>query len=349
MQLRLPLAKDGEKGPLAPEGLALAKFSLSGSRGVTMIKVDVVSGFLGSGKTTLVKKLLQVHQKEKIVLIENEFGDIGIDGELIEREGFEVFEISSGCICCIMQKDFVQMLDRIIKEFHPQRIIIEPTGISILSEIIDILCKPEFVSLLQINSLVTIVDSVNYLQQCETFGEFFEDQITNASVLILSKSQFVDSQMVDEIITSIREFNQDGEIISKLWDSMGPEEFESLLAGQTDLDFTDLLHTDYKPCSENEFEVLALKTSRAYSQEELEQILSLLSQQQYGLVLRGKGFLKNSQGFLEFSYTNGQYTVSMSKFKTSPKLCLIGKNLKEKEIKNLFKVKNGGLLSWLKF
>ena len=314
-----------------------------------MIKVDVISGFLGSGKTTLVKKLLQAHLQEKVVLIENEFGDIGIDGDLMEREGFEVFEISSGCICCIMQKDFVQMLARIIEEFHPQRIIIEPTGISILSEIIDILHKPQFSSLLQINSLVTVVDSVNYLQQCEVFGEFFEDQITNASVLTLSKSQLVDRKTIAEITTSLREFNQDGEIISKPWDALGPEELETLLDAQADLDLSDILHTDYKPCSENEFEALALKTSRTFSQEELERCLSLLSQPQYGQVLRGKGFLKGSQGFLDFSYTNGQFTVSPSRFKSSGKLCLIGKNLREADIKALFKIKGGGLLSWLKF
>lgn len=313
-----------------------------------MIKVDVISGFLGSGKTTLVKKLLQVHHKEKVVLIENEFGDIGIDGELIEREGFEVFEISTGCICCIMQKDFVQMLTRIIEEFRPERIIIEPTGISILSEIIDILRKPEFTSSLQINSLVTVVDSVNYLQQCEVFGEFFEDQITNASVLTLSKSQLVDNDTIDKIITSLREFNQDEEIISKPWDALGPEEFEHLLDGQADLDLSDLLYTDYKPCSENEFETLALKTSRTFSQEELELTLSLLSQPQYGQVLRGKGFLKSAKGFLDFSYTNGQFMVSPSKFKSSGKLCLIGKSLKEKEIKDLFKIESGGILNWLK-
>jgi G3E family GTPase len=314
-----------------------------------MIKVDVISGFLGSGKTTLVKKLLQAHQKEKVVLIENEFGDIGIDGDLMEREGFEVFEISSGCICCIMQKDFVQMLTRIIEEFQPERIIIEPTGISILSEIIELLRKPEFVPFLQINSLVTVVDSVNYLQQYEVFGEFFEDQITNASLLTLSKSQLVDRETIDKIISSLREFNQDGEIISKPWDTLGPEEIENLLDVQGDLDLSDILHTAYKPCSENEFEAVALKTSRTFSQKELELCLSLLSQPQYGQVLRGKGFLKGPRGFLDFSYTNGQFMVSDSKFKSSGKLCLIGKNLKEKEIKDLFKVKNGGLFSWLKF
>ena len=314
-----------------------------------MIKVDVISGFLGSGKTTLVKKLLQVHQKEKVVLIENEFGDIGIDGDLMEREDFEVFEISSGCICCIMQKDFVEMLVRIIEEFQPERIIIEPTGISILSEIIDILRKPQFVPLLQINSLVTVVDSVHYLQQCEVFGEFFEDQITNASVLTLSKSQLVDRATIDTITTSLREFNQDAEIIDTAWDELGPEEFENLLDAQGDLDLSDILHTDYKPCRENQFEALALKTSRPFSQEELELCLSLLSQPQYGQVLRGKGFLKSPQGFLDFSYTNGQFMVSASKFKSSGKLCLIGKNLKEQAIKDLFKIKRGGLFNWLKF
>lgn len=328
----------------------LKRWAFNGeSRGVTMIKVDVISGFLGSGKTTLVMKLLQVHQKEKVVLIENEFGDIGIDGELIEREGFEVFEISSGCICCIMQKDFVQMLARIIEEFQPQRIIIEPTGISILSEIIDILRKPEFASLLQINSLVTVVDSVNYLQQCEVFGEFFEDQITNASVLTLSKSQLVDSETIATILTSLREYNQDVEIIGKPWDSLGPDEVENLLDGEADLDFSDILHTEYKPCSENEFQTLALKTTRAFSQDELELSLSLLSQPRYGQVLRGKGFLKSPQGYLDFSYTNGQFTVAASKFKSSGKMCLIGKNLQGEEIKNLFKIKSGGTFRWLKF
>ena len=241
------------------------------------------------------------------------------------------------------------MLERIIKEFQPERIIIEPTGISILSEIIDILSKPEFVPLLLINSLVTVVDSVHYLQQCEVFGEFFEDQITNASVLTLSKSQLVDRATIDTITTSLREFNQDAEIIDKAWDELGPEEFKNLLDAQVDLDLSDILHTDYKPCNENEFEALALKTSRPFSQEELELCLSLLSQSQYGQVLRGKGFLKSPQGFLDFSYTNGQFMVSASKFKSSGKLCLIGKNLKEQAIKDLFKIKRGGLFNWLKF
>jgi G3E family GTPase len=194
-----------------------------------------------------------------------------------------------------------------------------------------------------------VVDSVNYLQQCEVFGEFFEDQITNASVLTLSKSQLIDINTKAKIITSLKEFNLDAEIISIPWDSFGPSELESLLNSPEDLDLSDILHTDYKPCSENEFAAIAIKTSRAYSRDELEQILTSLSQPQYGQVLRGKGFLKSTQGYWDFSYTNGQFIISKSRFKASGKLCLIGKYLKEKEIRDLFKVKSRGLFSWLKF
>jgi G3E family GTPase len=314
-----------------------------------MIKVDIISGFLGSGKTTLIRQLLRACQQEKVVLIENEFGEIGIDGELVERDGFEVFEISNGCICCIMQKDFIQMLRRVISEFQPERIIIEPTGISILSEILDLLRKPEFTPHVQINSLITIVDSVNYLTQRDVFGEFFEDQITNASTLILSKSQFVDQQTLDKIISSVRMLKQDGEIISKPWDTLESGELKNLIAVQTDLDLSEILHTEYKPCSENEFDTLGLKTSRTYNREELEQILGQISQPRYGQVLRGKGFLKSPQGFLDFSYTNGQFEIGENKFKSRGRLCLIGKNLKEQEIKALFKVTAKESSSWLKF
>jgi len=314
-----------------------------------MIKVDIVSGFLGSGKTTLIRKLLRICQQEKVVLIENEFGEIGIDGELVERDGFEVFEISNGCICCIMQKDFVQMLSRVIGEFHPERILIEPTGISILSEILDVLRRPEFAPQIQINSLITIVDSVNYLTQRDVFGEFFEDQITNASVLILSKSQLVDQQTLDEIIHSVKELKPDGEMISKPWDTLTIGELKDLIAVQTDLDLSEILHTEYKPCSENEFDTLGLKTSRTYSKEDLEQILGQISQPRYGQVLRGKGFLKSAQGFLDFSYTNGQFEIRENKFKSQGRLCLIGKNLKEQEIKTLFKITTKEWPTWLKF
>jgi G3E family GTPase len=314
-----------------------------------MIKVDIVSGFLGAGKTTLIKKILIEYKKERLVLIENEFGEIGIDGDLIEREGFEVYEISNGCICCIMQRDFVNLILRVIKEFKPERIIIEPTGISILSEVIEVLNKAEFSKLITINSLVTVVDCLNYLEQCDLFGEFFEDQIINAKTLILSKSQFVKPEKIEEIVNSLKKLNPEGIIINSSWDKLSFNQISSLTMDEIKMDFKDLFHTEYKPCRENEFDTFAIETRKKVSKAELDKILKSLGEPLYGKVLRGKGFLKAEEGLLEFSYTNGQYDILESNFSASGKLCLIGKNLNENELKRLFNVKDGGIFNWLKF
>jgi len=314
-----------------------------------MIKIDVVSGFLGSGKTTLIKSLLKAYENEKVVLIENEFGDIGIDGDIIEREGFQVFEISSGCICCIMKKDFLMVLGRIIKEFNPDRIIVEPTGISILSEIIDILNDPEVSEKCSINSLITVIDSINYLQQCDAFGEFFEDQITNAETLILSKSQFIQQEKVEEIIESLKALNKEAKIITSNWSDLSSNEIKELVKQNIRIDFKELFRAEVIPCKENKFKAIGIETSKKFTEEELKVILKELSNPIYGEVLRGKGFLKGIDSFLEFSYTNGQYIIDENKQRCSGKLCLIGENLNEELLKKLFKVKAGGIFNWLKF
>lgn len=314
-----------------------------------MIKIDVVSGFLGSGKTTLIKSLLKAYENEKVVLIENEFGDIGIDGDIIEREGFQVFEISSGCICCIMKKDFLMVLSRIIKEFNPDRIIIEPTGISILSEIIDMLSTKEVIERCVINSLITVIDSVNYLEQCDAFGEFFEDQIINAETLILSKSQFIKQEKVEKISSCLRKLNEKAEIITSNWSNLSFNEVKGLLEQNIKLDFRELFHTEYKPCKENKFKAIGIETSRKFTKDELEEILKKLNNPLYGEILRGKGFLKGINSFLEFSYTNGQYIIDENKQRCSGKLCLIGENLNEEEINVLFKSKVEGIFHWLRF
>lgn len=314
-----------------------------------MIKVDVVSGFLGAGKTTLIKKLLKAYEKEKVVLIENEFGEIGIDGDIVERDGFEVFEISSGCICCIMKKDFITVLDRVIKEFEPERIVIEPTGLSILSEIIDILNSPEISSKCSINSLITVVDSVNFLQQCDAFGEFFEDQIINAETLILSKSQLAQEEVLKEVISSLKEYNSKASLIAVPWQELGSMEIKGLLGEAVKLDFKELFYTEYKPCSENEFTTLGIETSKKFTVKELQETLLKLNDGSFGEVLRGKGFLKGVDSYIEFSYTNGQFSVEETDYKTSGKLCLIGRNLKEEQLKELFKAKKGGIFNWLTF
>lgn len=314
-----------------------------------MIKVDVVSGFLGAGKTTLVKRLLSACRNEKVVLIENEFGEIGIDGDLVERDGFDVFEISSGCICCIMKKDFVEVLQRIITEYKPERIIIEPTGISILSDIMGILKAPEFSKLCEINSLITVVDSINFLEQREVFGEFFEDQISNASVLVLSKTQLVEEKTVLAVIDALGGMNGTAEIIASSWGDLADGKLHSLVESDGGPDFEAVSLADHRPCRENEFGTFASKSTVKFTEEELTGILEELKSSRYGQVLRGKGFFRGADGNLEFSYTNGQFIVMESKFESSGKFCLIGKGLVDQELKKLFKIKNEGIYKWLKF
>lgn len=314
-----------------------------------MIKVDVVSGFLGSGKTTLIKKLLKEYENEKVILIENEFGEIGIDGDIIEREGFEVFEISSGCICCIMKKDFVDVLKRVIVEFNPERIVIEPTGLSILSEIIEVLNSEDLKKACSINSLITVIDAVNYLEQSEAFGEFFEDQIVNAEKLILSKTQMVDENTLKETIKSLKDFNPGAEIIVSPWKNLNSSELKELLSENFKGEFKDLFYTDFKPCSENQFQTMGIETTYRFTDDELNEILNKLKDEEYGEVLRAKGFLKGRGGYFEFSYTNGQYLLEEKLSKASGKLCVIGRNLEKEKIKVLFKAKSGGFLNWLKY
>ncbi len=314
-----------------------------------MIKVDVVSGFLGAGKTTLVKKLLASCQDEKVVLIENEFGEIGIDGDLIERDGFDVFEISSGCICCIMKKDFVAVLQRIIDEFKPDRIMIEPTGISILSDIIEILQLPEFSGVCEINSLITVVDSVHFLDQREVFGEFFEDQIMNASLLVLSKTQLVPEEKVLAVIDALNEMNGKAEVIASSWGTMAEGQLHSLVETASPISAETVSQPEYRPCRENEFSTFASKSSVKFTMEELTAILEELKSPRFGQVLRGKGFIHGTEGNLEFSYTNCQFMVTESRFKSSGKFCLIGKGLVDEELKKLFRIKNEGIYKWLKF
>ena len=311
-----------------------------------MIKVDVISGFLGAGKTTLVKKLLKAYENEKVILIENEFGDIGIDGDIVERDGFDVVEITSGCICCIMKKDFVNIFGKILEGYNPERIIIEPTGISILSEIIEVLKRPEFEEKCTINSLITVIDGINYLQHRDVFGEFFEDQITNAGTLVVSKSQLVDKEILDETIKSLRELNSRSPIITANWSGMNHDDIQKLLKLDINIDFSDLFHTEYKPCSDNQFNALGIKTSKKFTEESLKEVMEKLKGFEFGMVIRGKGFVRGVNQDLEFSYANGQYEIYESKLESTGKLCIIGKDLNDKKIKKLFNTKIGGLLNW---
>ena len=185
-----------------------------------MTKIDIFSGFLGAGKTTLIKKLIkEAYAGEKLVLIENEFGEIGIDGGFLADAGIEITEMNSGCICCSLVGDFSKALGKVLEEYHPDRIIIEPSGVGKLSDVIkaaSTVCGEEA----ELNTFTTVVDANKCKMYMKNFGEFFGDQIKHASCIVLSHTQTTKEHKLEEALHIIRENNADAVIVTTPWDNL---------------------------------------------------------------------------------------------------------------------------------
>ena len=200
--------------------------------GNEMTKIDIISGFLGAGKTTLIQKLIkEVYVGKKVVLVENEFGEIGIDGGFLKDAGIVVNEINSGCICCTLQGDFRNALQEVVKKYDPDHIIIEPSGVGKLS---DILAVVKDVEGLQLNSYSTVVDAKRCEIYHKNFKEFFDDQISTAACVILSRTQLVDEETLQKDIAIIRELNHDARIITTPWDDLSGQAIIDAMEGSTD-------------------------------------------------------------------------------------------------------------------
>ena len=185
-----------------------------------MTKIDIISGFLGAGKTTLIKKLLsEALSGEKVVLIENEFGEIGIDGGFLQDSGIEITEMNSGCICCSLVGDFEKSLAEVLDKFTPDRIIIEPSGVGKLSDIISAVEKLEREDI-SLNSFSTVVDAKKCKMYLKNFGEFFCNQVENARAIILSRSQDASEDKLAETIELIRDLNSEANIITTPWETL---------------------------------------------------------------------------------------------------------------------------------
>ncbi len=185
-----------------------------------MTKIDIFSGFLGAGKTTLIKKLIkEAFSGEKLVLIENEFGDVGIDGGFMQDAGIEVTEMNSGCICCSLVGDFGEALKKVLAEYHPDRILIEPSGVGKLSDVIKAV---EGVSSdeITLNSFTTVADAKKCRVYMKNFGEFFNNQIENAGTVILSHTKGLDPEKLAQCVALIREHNKTAEIVATDWDEL---------------------------------------------------------------------------------------------------------------------------------
>lgn len=303
-----------------------------------MIKIDIVSGFLGSGKTTLIKKILNNNKNEKVVVLENEFGQIGIDGELIKKDGLEVIELQNGCICCSIKLNFKNTIEEIIEKLNPDRMIIEPTGVGLLSEILVMLNDKKLKKYLKLNSIITVVDGVNYFDYIDNFGEFYEDQIKHAKTIIISKSQLIDNENLNSVINSLKNINENSYIIYEDCDS---EAFYKAIKNINELAHfsdEDIKKIKTKDISESMKEIssIALMPIKTYSIKDIEKIFGILETESLGKIIRCKGFVNSVNSLLEFNYVNGKYDIKKSCLKICPKLCIIGTELKFEELKKTF-------------
>ena len=205
--------------------------------GNNMTKIDIISGFLGAGKTTFIKKMIdEVYQGEKIVLIENEFGEVGIDGGFLKDAGIEITEMNSGCICCSLVGDFGKNLNEVINKFHPDRILIEPSGVGKLSDVMKSVIDIEKEQDVKLNALVTVVNALKASKQMKAFGEFFNNQIEYATTVVLSRTQKITDEKLELCVKQIQELNPKAAIITTPWDEIKGEQILKVIEGQDNME-----------------------------------------------------------------------------------------------------------------
>lgn len=380
-----------------------------------MTKVDIISGFLGAGKTTLIKKLLQEgFVGEKVVLIENEFGEIGIDGGFLKDAGIEVTEMNSGCICCSLVGDFETALKEVLDKYEPDRIIIEPSGVGKLSDVINAVASVDS-DKMEINSFTAVVDGQKIKMYMKNFGEFYNNQIEHAKTIVISRSQKLSDEKLESCVAMIREHNENAAIITTPWDDIDGKQVLAAMEQKTSFE-EDLLkeathhmhehehhhegecgcghHHDHEhehhegecgcghhhehdhehehhegecgcghhhdqehehhkgECgcghhhehghhhADDIFTSWGIETPHKYKKDEIENILKTFSDSdEYGAVIRAKGMVPDVDGgWIYFDYVPGEYELRSGEPEFTGRLCVIGTDLKEDELKKLFKL-----------
>ena len=378
-----------------------------------MTKIDIVSGFLGAGKTTLIKKMVkEAYQGEKLVLIENEFGEISIDGGFLKDAGIQISEMSSGCICCSLVGDFGKALREVKEQFQPDRILIEPSGVGKLSDVIvavenTVADIPD----MRLNSFVTVADAGKVKVYMKNFGEFYNNQIESAGTIILSRTQKLTQEKLEAAVALLREKNPTAAILTTPWDqldgqailaavekvSLADELLEKMRAeheaeeaehhhhhhdhDEHDEDAHEHHHhhdhdedeDEHEHCHHHEhdhdeehehhhhhhgdgecddpacschhhhhhadevFTSWGAETPKQFTQADIDRILTALDSGDYGAILRAKGIVPAADGqWLHFDYVPQEHEVRYGAADYTGRLCVIGSNLKEDGLKQLF-------------
>lgn len=313
--------------------------------------VDIFSGFLGAGKTMLIKKLLSENAYSKnTVIIENEFGEVGIDGEILRETNINIKEINSGCICCQVSGNFGDAVMEVLKKYEPENIIIEPSGVAKLSEILKILEGIKFQHMLEIRNIFTLIDIQNYDMYLENFKEFYENQIKNANKIVISRTQYCDKKKINKTVESLRNMNKKSEIIYTPWDQLNYKKFfenNSTKVNKKNISFgkvgniinkTAHLKKDVNHHADEIFECYPIDLVNDLNLEDLKKkFIYIADEKKYGNVIRAKGVMKDSRGvYFQFDYVPNEFKVREIKWSNKRGVSIIGSNLNKKELEKLF-------------
>ncbi len=337
-----------------------------------MTEITIISGFLGAGKTTLIKKLLkEAFQGEKIVLIENEFGEIGIDGGFLKDAGIQVNEMNSGCICCSLVGDFGTALKEVLDTYGPDRILIEPSGVGKLSDVVKAVENVAGSTDVHIDSSIVVVDGKKCKMYMKNFGEFFNNQVEHAGTIVISRTQSMTDEKLEECAALLRDHNGHAAMITTPWDELdGKQILAAMHHAELEMEEHDRHHHDGEcehghhhhehdenctcGCHDHHhhhdheghhhadevFTSWGVETAHKYTAEELQQILEELSgSEKYGIILRAKGIVPDTDGnWMQFDFVPEEYEVRGGSPDYTGRLCVIGSKLDEDALKELFHV-----------
>ena len=327
-----------------------------------MTKIDIYSGFLGAGKTTLIKKMIQeAYKGEQLVLIENEFGEIGIDGGFLQDAGINITEMNSGCICCSLVGDFGKALTQVIEQYHPDRIVIEPSGVGKLSDVVAAVQKVISDDVV-LGYKVAVADAGKVKIYKKNFGEFYNNQIETADTIILSRTNAIPQAKLDAAVALLREHNDHAALVVAPWDELTGAQLQEAMEGQSSLqkELEELEHHhehehhhdhDEECCcghhdhdqhhhhADEVFTSWGVETAGKFTVEGIQKALEALDTGSYGAVLRAKGIVACADGgWIHFDYVPEEANVRMGSAAVIGKLCVIGSKLDEKAIAQLFGV-----------
>lgn len=299
-------------------------------------EVTIVSGFLGAGKTTFIPHLLDgAYAGEKAVVLENEFGTVDLDGYALRRRGICVTSISAGCICCNSAGSLSPALERIVDEYVPRRIIIEPTGIAYLSDILDMMKLDRISRLCTCRNVVTIVDAKNYYKRMLISKEFFENQIRASRVIFLSKTECLGKEKIYEVADGICEIHPSVRIVTQSWDTLDTEILRQLLSEAGGRENSGVLPAVHS--TNNDLGTFCWSHDEPLQENAAEFLFSSLEQGLFGEVLRVKGYIRTKCGPAEaFDYVPGEYKLGESRYVLHSELCVIGRNLRRDAFDKLF-------------